>query len=418
MPTTDSSPTPLSPLAPIRQADRLYRELLAPEEVQAVRARMRAIAEKTVAPHAASIATADERTDGFPVAVFDALAAEGAYAIPFPAEVGGEGLSHPAAASAVVMEELAYVSSSIAAVFDAQCMLAGNALLLGTDAQRQRWLRRIVDGSVVGAFATTEPDASSDLAPQTLRTVATRSATGWLLNGRKRWISNAPVADFAVTLARTGERLSMFIVDLTLPGVRVGIPDRKMGNRGQLTADIEFDDVELGDHEILGEAEGQGLRQALGTLTHGRIAIAAAGVGMAQAAFDHAVAHLSTRHAFGKPIAANQHWQFLLAERATEIENARSLYTKAALRLDSGTTAEPEAAMAKWYATRLSVDLARDAVQALGGLGFASEIGADGRPGPVEAIYRDSKVGEIYEGSNEIQKWMIARQIFGRGITG
>jgi butyryl-CoA dehydrogenase len=131
------------------------------------------------------------------------------------------------------------------------------------------------------------------------------------------------------------------------------------------------------------------------------------------------VAHLSTRHAFGKPVAANQHWQFLLAERATEIDNARTLVTKAALRLDAGNPSpEPEAAMAKYYATKLSVDMARDAVQAFGGLGFARELGADGSPGPVEAIYRDSKIGEIYEGTNEIQKWVIARQIFGRTITG
>lgn len=272
---------------------------------------------------------------------------------------------------------------------------------------------------MVGAFATTEPDASSDLSPQAVQTEAIRTEAGWVLNGHKRWISNSPVAGFVVVLARTGTRLSMFIVDTALPGVEVGLPDRKMGNRGQLTADIRFTDVHLTDDDLLGGAEGQGLRHALSTLTYGRIGIAAAGVGMAQAAFDHAVAHLSTRHAFGKPVAANQHWQFLLAERATEIENARTLYTKAALRLDAGNPSpEPEAAMAKYYATKLSVDMARDAVQAFGGLGFARELGADGSPGPVEAIYRDSKIGEIYEGTNEIQKWVIARQIFGRAIVG
>jgi butyryl-CoA dehydrogenase len=140
---------------------------------------------------------------------------------------------------------------------------------------------------------------------------------------------------------------------------------------------------------------------------------------MAQAAFDHVVAHLSTRRAFGRPVAANQHWQFLMAERATELDNARTLYTKAALLRDTGIVfPEPEAAMAKNYATRLSVGLARDTVQAFGGRGFARELGADGTPGPVEAIYRDSKIGEIYEGTNEIQKWVIAREIFGKDITG
>ncbi|WP_034274479.1 acyl-CoA dehydrogenase family protein [Haloechinothrix halophila] len=404
---------------PARQANQLFHDLLSPQESQEVRARVRAVAEKVVAPRAAAIANGDERTEGFPRDVFDALAADGVFRIPFPADVGGEGLTHPASATAAAIEELAYFSSSVAAVFDVHCILAGTALNQGTDAQRQRWLRQVADGSIVGAFATTEPDASSDLSPQAVRTVATRTANGWRLNGHKRWISNSPVAGFIVTLARTGERLSMFIVDTTLPGVRVGTPDRKIGNRGQLTADVTFTDVELSDEDLLGGVEGQGLKHALATLTFGRIGIAAAGVGMAQAAFDHTVAHLSQRRAFGKPVAANQHWQFLLAERATEIDNARTLYTKAALRLDAGTTfPEPEAAMAKHYATRLSVDMARDAVQAFGGLGFAREVGADGTPGPVEAIYRDSKIGEIYEGTNEIQKWVIARQVFGRDITG
>ncbi|MEU1481197.1 acyl-CoA dehydrogenase family protein [Streptomyces sp. NPDC005760] len=404
---------------PARQSDRLYHELLAPKETQSVRAAVRRIAEHEVAPHAAAIANGDERTDGFPRQVFDALGSAGVFRIPFPGEVGGDGLTHPATATAAAIEELAYYSSSVAAVFDVHCILAGNALRQGTEEQQQRWLPQVAQGSVVGAFATTEPDASSDLSPQAVRTEAVRTETGWVLNGHKRWISNSPVAGFVVVLARTGERLSMFIVDTALPGVHVGLADRKMGNRGQLTADIRFTDVHLSDGDLLGGTEGHGLRHALSTLTYGRIGIAAAGVGMAQAAFDHTVAHLSTRHAFGKPVAANQHWQFLLAERATEIDNARTLVTKAALRLDAGNPSpEPEAAMAKYYATKLSVDMARDAVQAFGGLGFARELGADGSPGPVEAIYRDSKIGEIYEGTNEIQKWVIARQIFGRAIVG
>lgn len=219
--------------APARQADRLYHDLLAPQETQEVRARVRAVADKVVAPQAAAIANGDERTEGFPRDVFDALAADGVFRIPFPADVGGEGLTHPASATAAAIEELAYFSSSVAAVFDVHCILAGTALNQGTDAQRQRWLRQIADGSTAGAFATTEPDASSDLSPQAVQTVATRTANGWRLNGHKRWISNSPVAGFIVTLARTGDRLSMFIVDTTLPGVRVGTPDRKIGNLRQ-----------------------------------------------------------------------------------------------------------------------------------------------------------------------------------------
>lgn len=404
---------------PLRQADRLYHDLLSPAEVVEARSRARKISDEIVAPVARQIANGDERVDGFPREVFDALAESGLFGVPFATEVGGQGLNHPVTATAAAIEELAYHSSSIAAVVDVHCILAGNALTHGTPEQQQKWLTRVANGSVVGAFATTEPEASSDLSPQAVQTIATRRGDTWILKGRKRWISNSPVAGFVVTLARTGERLSMFIVDTTLPGVRVGPPDLKMGNRGQLTADVWFDDVELDDEALLGGEPGHGLRHALATLTLGRIGIAAAGVGMAQAAFDHTVEHLSTRQTFGRKLATNQHWQFLMADRATEIENARSLYLKAALRRDAGEVfPEPEAAMAKQYATRLSVDMARDAVQAFGGLGFARELGADGTPGPVEAIYRDSKIGEIYEGANEIQKWVIARTIFGKDITG
>lgn len=404
---------------PVRQADRLYHDLLSPTEILEVRDRVRKIASDVVAPAARRIANGDERVDGFPREVFDGLAAADLFRVPFSAEVGGEGLEHPVTATAVAIEELAYHSSSIAAVFDVHCILAGNVLTHGTPDQQQRWLRPVAEGSLVGAFATTEPDASSDLSPQAVRTIAVRHGDAWVLNGRKRWISNSPVAGFIVTLARTEDRLSMFIVDTSLPGVRVGEPDRKMGNRGQLTADVWFEDVELTDADLLGGVPGQGLRHALATLTLGRIGIAAAGVGMAQAAFDHAVAHLSTREAFGRKLAANQHWQFLMAERATEIENARTLYLKAALRRDAGEIfPEPEASMAKFYGSRLAVDMARDAIQAFGGLGFARELSADGTPGPVEAIYRDSKIGEIYEGANEILKWVVARNIFGKEITG
>ncbi|GAB7006441.1 acyl-CoA dehydrogenase [Nocardioides sp. AN3] len=409
----------MSQLHPVRQADRLYHDLLSPTETREIRDRVRKIAVDVVAPAARQIANGDERVDGFPRQVFDGLAESGLFRLPYAAEVGGDGLAHPTTATAVAIEELAYYSSSIAAVVDVHCILAGNVLTHGTEAQQQRWLRTVADGSVVGAFATTEPDASSDLSPRAVQTVAERHGDTWVLNGRKRWISNSPVAGFIVTLARTDDRLSMFIVDTALPGVRVGKPDQKMGNRGQLTADVWFDDVELMDDALLGGEPGQGLRHALATLTLGRIGIAAAGVGMAQAAFDHAVAHLSTREAFGRKLAANQHWQFLMAERATEIENARTLYLKAALRRDAGEVfPEPEASMAKIYGSRLAVDMARDATQAFGGLGFARELSADATPGPVEAIYRDSKIGEIYEGANEVLKWVVARNIFGKDITG
>ncbi|MEU4377219.1 acyl-CoA dehydrogenase family protein [Pseudonocardia alni] len=404
--------------APERLADRMYHDLLSPDEIRDVRARVRASSDKVVAPVAARIANGDERTDGFPRDAFDGLASEGLFRLPFPKDVGGDGLAHPATATAVIVEELAYHSNSVAAIFDVHCILAGNALNQGSPEQRERWLRPLVEGEFIGAFATSEPGASSDLSPDAVTTEAVFDGGDWVLNGRKRWITNSVVAGVVVVLARTGSRLSTFIVPTNTPGVTVGTPDRKLGNRGQITADVVLDDVRLSPEYLLG-SEGGGLKIALQTLTYGRIGIAAAGVGMAQAALDHTVAHLKSRHAFGGPLGGKQHWQFLMADRTTEIEVARDLYLKAALRLDAGIPfPEPEAAMAKLFGTRLAVDIARDAVQAFGGLGFTYQRGADDAQGPVEAIYRDSKIGEIYEGANEVQKWVIARQLFGREVTG
>ncbi len=401
-----------------RTADDLYHDLISPPEVLAVRAEARRVSDEMVGPRAGAIATGDERVDGFPADVFAGLVSAGMMSVPFASDVGGRGLSHPALATASVVEELAYHSNSVAAIYDVHCILAGNAINQGTPEQRARWLPELIGGRSIGAFATSEPGSSTDLSPAALQTVATRKSGGWILNGRKRWITNAPVADVIVVLARTGDATSMFLVDPTAPGVRVGLPDRKMGNRGQLTADVNLDDVELPDEAVLG-GEGAGLKVALSTLTYGRIGIAAAGVGMAQAAFDRTVAHLKRRVVFGEPLGAKQHWQFVVARRATELETARTLYLKAAWRLDQGVRfPEPEAAMAKSSATELAVEMARDAVQAYGGLGFVSELGSGEPFEPVEAIYRDAKIGEIYEGANEIQRWIIARHVLGRDVAG
>ncbi|AKE89208.1 acyl-CoA dehydrogenase family protein [Rhodococcus aetherivorans] len=401
-----------------RVADRMYHDLLSPPEVRQVRDRVRDFATRAVAPIAGRIAGGDERLDGFPRDAFEAMASNGLFRIPFTADVGGDGLTHRATATAVAVEELAYYSNSVAAIYDVHCILAGTALDQGTEEQRHRWLRPVVDGEIVGSFATSEPGASSDLSPEAVQTVASPDGDGWVLTGRKRWITNSVVAGVVVVLARTGDSLTTFIVPTSAPGVTVGTPDRKLGNRGQITADVILDRVRLGPEAVLGRVGG-GLRVALRTLTYGRIGIGAAGVGMAQAAFDRTVAHLKSRHAFGGSLASKQHWQFVMADYAADLEAARSLYLKAALRLDAGEHfPEPEAAMAKLRGTDLAARIARDAVQAFGGLGFVQSLGADDTEGPVEAIYRDSKIGEIYEGANEIQRWVLARQIFGRDHTG
>lgn len=236
---------------PRRIADELYHDTQSPTEILDVRARVRDIASRVVAPAAAKIANGDERVDGFPREVFDALGAEGLYRIPFGTDVGGDGLEHPATATAVAVEELAYYSNSVAAIFDVHCILAGNAVNQGSPEQRERWLKPLINGELVGAFATSEPAASSDLSPTAVSTKATKDGDGWVLNGRKRWITNSKVAGFIVVLAGTGERLSTFIVPTNTPGLTVGTPDRKLGNRGQITADVILEDVRVGPEALL-----------------------------------------------------------------------------------------------------------------------------------------------------------------------
>jgi butyryl-CoA dehydrogenase len=404
-----------------RLQDAMYHDdLFLPPEVARIRAEARVACERDLAPLAHAIANGDEVIDGFPWEAFRALAGAGLFQVPF-AKPWGLGLEHRAVATTVVTEEIAYHSNSMAGVYDGQCILSGQMVAAASPAVRERWLPRLVSGEAVASFATTEPEASSDLRPTSITTRAERTGGGRLrITGRKRFITNSPVADLVVTLVRTGEaELSFVLVPLKdTDGVRVGRADRKMGNRGQLTADVYFEGVEVPEDHVIGEL-GQGLQLALRTLVYGRLGVAAAGVGMAQAALDHAVGHMRQRTLFGRRLGEFQHWQFRMAEHATHIENARNLYLKAAARLDAGVAfPEPEAAMAKWYATSMSVDVARDALQVFGGYGFTRELADGERPYPIEAIYRDAKIGEIYEGANEIQKWVIARSLLGRDITG
>jgi alkylation response protein AidB-like acyl-CoA dehydrogenase len=404
--------------APVRYQARLYHDHLTPEEVMAVRSEVRRFADMHVAPVAWQIGHRPEARENFPYPLFRAMAEAGLFRVPFESDVGGRGLRFPATATAVMLEELAYHSNSVAAIVDVHCILAGHALRHANADLRRRYLGPMLRGEKIGSFATTEPEASTDLSVKAMRTRLSERDGRLVLDGRKRFITNAPVADFVVVLCVDDGRMSEVVVDLNAPGVTVGDPDRKMGNHGQLTADIRFDGVPVDPANIVGE-RGSGLRTALQTLTYGRIGIAATGVGMAQAVFDACVERLKSRQVFGRPLAQSQHWQFRLAERATEIENARNLYLKAAQRLDTGIAfPEPEAAMAKWYATNLASEIAREGVQIFGGYGFMSELAADGSHYRVEEIYRDCKIAEIYEGANEIQKLVIAREIFGKDMTG
>lgn len=404
--------------APERLQTRLYTDLLTPSESRQIRAEVREFADRHVAPVAWEIGHREESVQHFPRDLFRLMADAGLFRIPFGQSVGGRGLQYPAVATAILIEELAYHSNSVAAIVDVHCILAGHALEHASPDLQQRYLAPLLAGEKIGSFATTEPDASTDLNVKVMETHAQGGEEGYVINGRKRFITNAPVADFVVLLTEHDGRMTEIVVDLDAPGVTVGEPDKKMGNHGQLTADIYFNNVRVPSSNIVGEP-GAGLRIALQTLTYGRIGIAASGAGMAQAVFDHGVHRLKTRKAFGKALGQFQHWQFKWAEYATAIENARNLYLKAALRMDAGESfPEPDAAMAKWYATNLASDIARDGVQIFGGYGFMRELAADGSRYRVEEIYRDCKISEIYEGTNEIQKLVIARNIFGKDMTG
>lgn len=403
---------------PERMMDSLFHEMMLQKETIEIRKKAREFAERVIAPKAKEIALTKESKESFPNDVFDALAKEDFFKIPYPKSAGGLGLQFPVAATVVTVEEFAYVSDSIAAIYDVQCILAGNALMYGNANIQKKFLKPMTTGEKKACFATTEPDASSDLSTKTLKTTAVKKGDKYIVSGQKRFITNACVADYVIALVNVEDKLSMLVIDLHAPGCRVGDPDIKIGNKGQLTSDIYLENVEVPTENLVGE-EGKGLKVALGTLTYGRVGIGASGVGMAQSVFDECVAYMKKRTAFSKKLAQFQHWQFQMAERAIEIENARNLYTKAALRMDSGVEfPEPEASGAKFSGTELAVSIARDGVQLFGGYGFMETLTHDGSYYKVSEVYKDSKITEIYEGANEIQKMIIARSIFGKELVG
>lgn len=397
-----------------RTQDRLYHQLGVPGEADEVRARVREFAENEVSPSVAAMEAQSENVAGFPARLFHRMAELGLYRLPFALTDQGAGLSHPLLAAAVVMEELAYFSNSIAVIYDCQCVLPGRILQYASQELKADYLPGLMSGEMVACAAITEPDAGSDVSPATIRTAALTADGGWRLTGRKRFIINAPLADFACVLCTVDGALSMVIVDMKQAGVVVPPPDRKMGMHACLTADIVFDGAFVPTRNMVWQ-KGKGLRIALGALACGRIVVGASGVGMAQSALDLAIHHMKCRSMFGATLAAMQHWQFRFAEHATHIAMARDLCYKAALRHDAGAEfPEPETSMCKYYGTQVAAEVARDVVQVMGGYGFMSRLGADGTVYRAERLFRESKGPEIYEGSNEVQKWMIARRMFGR----
>ncbi len=401
-----------------RTSDQLYDDFLLPDETVKIREEVRDFAERVLAPRAAELNCAEESKAAFPADILAAMADAGLYQLPYASDVGGRGLEFPMLAAATVLEEMAYFTPGVAsALYDGQALLVGRTLDAAPAHIRGEFLPRLVRGEIVGSFATSEPEASTDLSAEAMLTTATRVSGGYRLTGHKRWITNSCAADIMTTLCLVDGQHAMLLVDMHADGVVVGEPDKKMGNRLQLTSDVELTDVYVPEDHVIAEP-GRGLAAALKSLTLGRIGVGAMGVGMAQCAFDHAAAHMRRRSAFGSKLGAFQHWQFRMAEHAMTLESARALYQKAARKSDAGITPEPEAAMAKVTGSRAAVDVARDAIQVHGGYGFVREQTADGTTNHLESIWRDSKVGEIYEGANEVQLWSIARVALGRDLTG
>jgi alkylation response protein AidB-like acyl-CoA dehydrogenase len=362
---------------------------------------VREFMDQEIAPRAAEI----DRTDQFPHWAVAKLAEMGLCGIIFPEEFGGAGGDY--LMYSIAMEELARVSGSVALILAAHVSLGTYPIYaFGTPAQKKKYLPDLTSGRKLGAFGLTEPGAGSDAGGT--RTRAERKDGGWVVNGSKHWITNAGVAGTLVATARTSpapgvDGISSFIIEAGTPGMKIAKKEDKVGLRGSETNPIFFEDLRLPADSLLGE-EGKGFRQFMKTLDGGRISIGAMALGLAQAAYDAAVNYASQREQFGKPIAEFQGVQFKLANMATEIEASRHLIYAASRLRDRGEKVTKYSAMAKLYASEVSMRATNDAIQIFGGNGYSREY-------PVERYWRDAKLTEIGEGTSEIQRIVIAREL-------
>jgi butyryl-CoA dehydrogenase len=370
---------------------------LAPEQ-KLIRDTARDLSRREIAPAAAEI----DRSHSFPKKLFARLGELGILGVMVPERWGGGGMD--ALSYALALEEVAVGCASTAVAMSVQCSLVAAPILAeGTDEQRARWLPDLAAGKAIGCFALSEPEAGSDAKAQ--RTRAVRDGAGWTITGTKNFITNAPVADLMIVFATTdpgkGSRgISAFLVPTKTAGVRIGPPDDKLGIRGAQSAQVFFDGAAVGDDAILG-GEGAGFKVAMRALDGGRIGIAAQAVGIARAAFEAATRYALERKTFGQPIAEHQAIQFKLADMQTEIDAARLLLWRAATKKDRKQPYATEAAMAKLFASEVANRTAKEAVQVFGGYGYLADF-------PAERHFRDAKITEIYEGTSEIQRLVIA----------
>jgi butyryl-CoA dehydrogenase len=361
----------------------------------------RELAAKEILPRAAEL----DRAHQFPKEIVSRLGALGLLGVMVPEKWGGAGMD--AVSYALALEEISRACASTGVIMSVQNSLVCAPLVTsGTDAQRARWLPDLATGKKIGCFALSEPEAGSDAAAQ--RTSAVRGGSGWVLNGTKNFITNAPAADLMLVAANTspnkGTRgISIFLVPTAVPGVKIGKPDDKLGIRAAVSAQVFLTDCAVDADALLG-AEGEGFKIAMKALDGGRIGIAAQALGIARAAFEDAVRYAQERKTFGQPIADHQAIQFKLADMSTEIEAARMLLWRAAAKKDGGGTYTREAAMAKLFASEVANRVAKEALQVFGGYGYLTDF-------PAERHFRDAKITEIYEGTSEIQRLVIASSL-------
>jgi alkylation response protein AidB-like acyl-CoA dehydrogenase len=354
-----------------------------------------------VAPRAAAV----DATGEFPWDIKDLLAQQDILAMPFPEEYGGLGSSE--LTILMVIEELARACTTTSLILCVQQLGALPILLAGTDEQKRRWIPRLASGEWLASFGLTEPGSGSDAGA--MRTRAVRQGDHYVLNGLKHFITNAGIAHVNTIFAITDpdkdvHGISAFVVEDGTPGFHLGKVENKMGIRGSQTGELVFEDCEIPAENLLG-AEGEGFKIALATLDRTRPGIAAQAVGIAQGALDFATQYAMQRVQFGKPIAENQGIQFMLADMEIETEAARRLVYHAGELIDEGAPDVGRySAIAKTFASDASIKVTNDAIQVLGGYGYMKEF-------PVERMMRDAKITQIYEGTNQIQRLVIARAL-------
>ena len=357
---------------------------------------VRRFAENDLRPLASEI----DETASFPVSLIPKMASIGLLGMPVPEAYDGAEVD--AVSMAIAIEEIGRVCGSTGLSLAAHNGLGCFPIVRwGTSAQKERWLPNLVEGASLGALALTEPGTGSDL--RGVQTRAVRDGDEWVINGTKAWITNPSLAQVMTVLVNTAVGSSMILVETNSPGVTVQPKESKMGVRGSPTHQISFDDARVPLDNLLG-GEGKGLSQTLETLDGGRISIGALSVGIAQGALEEAVSYAKERVAYGKPIAELQAIQWMLADGATEVEAARWLVYRAAWLKERGKRYTREAAIGKLYASEMGERVTRNAIQILGSYGYSSEY-------PVERMYRDARLMTIGEGTSEVQRLVIARQL-------